>query len=129
MTMRPATRLLFPIQAPSQHSTSTVTNWLELVSFPFQGTVERINADVIEDNINADRAEDELSSVQSALIKSHKDWQREMAKWVEETKRMNALDDSELESDDKMLATALYGQKCLKWLPRSLNLLFGPKGN
>ena len=48
-----------------------------------------------------------------------------MAKWVEETKRTNALDDSELESDDEMLTTAMYGQKRSKWLPRSLNLLFG----
>ncbi len=41
---------------------------------------------------------------------------------VEEMKRTNALDDSELESDDEMLATAMYGQKHSKWLPRSLNL-------
>ena len=43
---------------------------------------------------------------------------------VEETKRTNALDDSELESDDEMLTTAMYGQKRSKWLPRLLNLLF-----
>ncbi len=40
------------------------------------------------------------------------------SKWVEETKRTNALDDLELESDDEMLATAMYGQKRSKWLPR-----------
>jgi len=45
---------------------------------------------------------------------------REMAKWVQE-ERVHSNSDS----DDEELANAMYGRQRSRWLPRSLELLFG----
>ena len=45
---------------------------------------------------------------------------REMAKWVQEE---HVHSDSD--SDDEELANSMYGRQRSRWLPRSLELLFG----
>ena len=74
-------------------------------------------ADIVEDN---DSVEEERG--RSNLVKSHGGWRNEMKKWIEQEGRNSLGDDSE---DDDTLANAMYGQKRSKWLPRSLDLLFG----
>jgi hypothetical protein len=74
-------------------------------------------ADILEDN---DSVEEERG--QSKLVKSHGVWRTEMKKWIEQEARNSWADD---DSEDDTLANAMYGQKRSKWLPRSLDLLFG----
>lgn len=45
-----------------------------------------------------------------------------MAKWVQAEQQW---DGESAESDNETLTTAMYGQQQSKWLPRSLELLFG----
>ena len=53
------------------------------------------------------------------LVKSHAAWQKEMAKWVQgEQVRSDYLDDDDL-------GGVTYRHQRSKWLPRSLELLFG----
>ena len=74
---------------------------------------KHVQSDILEDN---DLVEEERG--RSKLVKSHGVWRNEMKKWIEH----KANDDSE---DGDTLANAMYGQKRSKWLPRSLDLLFG----
>ena len=55
----------------------------------------------------------------SGLVKLRAGWQKEMAKWVVDEQARS--DDSD--SDDPEDATSR--RQCSKWLPRSLELLFG----
>ena len=80
-------------------------------------------ADLLEND--ADMAEDEGEPAplnpkpQSGLVKSRAAWRKEMAKWVqEEQARSN-------DSDGDDLGDVIYGRQRSKWLPRSLELLFG----
>ncbi|KAF8886255.1 ribonuclease H-like domain-containing protein [Gymnopilus junonius] len=66
-------------------------------------------ADLVED---VDKA--------SMLVKSRQGWHKEMSKWVQKEREQ----DSEAE-DNNQLANAVYGCAWSKWLPRSLDLLFG----
>ena len=76
-------------------------------------------ADLLE---SADTSEDEGEQrnpmPQSALVKSHAGWRKGITKWIREEQ---ARDDS----DDDELANLAYGHQRSKWLPRSLELLFG----
>jgi hypothetical protein len=58
--------------------------------------------------------------MKSGLVKSGDGWQRELAKWVQEECMC-----SDSDSDNEELGNAIYGHQWLKWLPRSLELLFG----
>lgn len=92
------------------HDDSTVSQLL---------TVPRY-ADLLEDD--ADLSEnDNLSNSepQSGLVKSRAGWRKEMAKWVQDEQERS--DDSD--NDD--LGNVAYGRQRSKWLPRSLELLFG----
>jgi hypothetical protein len=56
---------------------------------------------------------------QSALVKLRAGWRKELTKWMREEQARS--DDS---GDDE-LANLTYGHQHSKWLPRSLELLFG----
>jgi len=73
-----------------------------------------------------DTSEDERDSLSlnpkarpGRLVKSRVGWRTEMAKWVQEEQARS--DDS----GDDDLADVTYGCQRSKWLPRSLDLLFG----
>lgn len=55
---------------------------------------------------------------QALVVKSHTAWQRKMAKWVQEEQNWS-------EDDDDNIADTVYGYQQSKWLPQSLDLLFG----
>ncbi|KAF8883349.1 hypothetical protein CPB84DRAFT_1750692 [Gymnopilus junonius] len=79
-------------------------------------------ADLVEEEANlSDEKEEGISKVQSGLVKSHEGWQKEMAKWVQ--MEWEHSDDSD--DDDDELGNTMYGHQRSKWLPRSLELLFG----
>jgi len=78
-------------------------------------------ADLLEEEPHASGDEEGLSKHQSALIKSREGWRKEMGKWVQEERVRS--DDSD--SDGEELGNATYGRQRSKWLPRSLELLFG----
>jgi hypothetical protein len=80
-------------------------------------------ADLLEEEANSsDEEEAGVLKVQSGLVKSREGWRKEMAKWVQmEQEHNNDSDDS----DDDELRNAVYGHRQSKWLPRSLELLFG----
>jgi hypothetical protein len=75
-------------------------------------------ADLLEDAGEADRECDE-EPAQSILVKSREGWRKEMAKWIQQEREQ---EDSE-DGDD--VADTVYGRARSKWLPRSLDLLFG----
>jgi hypothetical protein len=77
-------------------------------------------ADLLEDDADASGDEVELPSTksQSGLVKSRAGWRKEMTKWVQEEQARS--DDS----DDNDLGEITHRRRS-KWLPRSLELLFG----
>ncbi|KAG6867626.1 hypothetical protein C0993_000399 [Termitomyces sp. T159_Od127] len=75
-------------------------------------------ADLLEESGEGNE-QDGADESRSSLVKSGKDWRKEMAKWVR--KEQEQSDD---ESNDDLL-DAVYGRQRSKWLPRSLGLLFG----
>lgn len=77
--------------------------------------------DLLEEEPHASGDEEGLSKRQSALIKSREGWRKEMGKWIQEERVCS--DDSD--SDGEELGNATYGRQRSKWLPRSLELLFG----
>lgn len=80
-------------------------------------------ADLLEDgeaDLNMGENGQEISRPTSVLVKSRTGWQKEMAKWVH-----NEQESSEPDDIDDELPTATYGRQRSKWLPRSLELLFG----
>jgi hypothetical protein len=87
------------------------TNIAELLTVPRY-------VDVMDED--GDASEDKVASAtpQSGLVKSCTAWWNEMAKWVQE--EQDRSDD-----DDEDLADVMYSCQCSKWLPRSLDLLFG----
>jgi len=64
--------------------------------------------------------EDGLLKPRSALVKSRNGWRKEMSTWVQDERRITDSD-----SDTEKLANVMYGRQRSKWLPRSLELLFG----
>jgi hypothetical protein len=83
-------------------------------------------ADMLEEEALTSDEEEGLSktALQSSnfsLVKSRAGWRKEMARWVQEEQAR--IDDSD--SDGEELGTAMYGRQRSKWLPRSLELLFG----
>jgi hypothetical protein len=78
-------------------------------------------ADLLEEEAHTSGEEDGLSKRRSALIKTRKGWRKEMSKWVQEERVRS--DDSD--SDGEEMGNATYGRQRSKWLPRSLELLFG----
>ncbi|KAG6839582.1 hypothetical protein C0991_001300 [Blastosporella zonata] len=78
-------------------------------------------ADLLENGEVGGSHEQEGSAPLSGLVKSHNGWQMEMAKWVQE-EQAQILD---FDKSDNELANVMYGCKRLKWLPQSLELLFG----
>jgi hypothetical protein len=76
-------------------------------------------ADMLEEEACKSGEEEVLSRPQSGLVKSRVGWRKEMMKWVEEEQAWS--DDS----DGEGLGNAMYGRHRSKWLPRSLELLFG----
>jgi hypothetical protein len=77
-------------------------------------------ANLLEEDANASNEEDGGLRPQLRLVKSCEGWRKEMAKWVQDKRVRNNLD-----SDDEELGNAMYGHQRSKWLPRSLELLFG----
>jgi hypothetical protein len=77
-------------------------------------------ADLLEEGHTSDK-ESGLSKPRSGLVKSRDGWWREMAKWVQE-ERVRGEDS---DSDGEELGNVMYGRQRSKWLPRSLELLFG----
>ncbi|KAF8164788.1 ribonuclease H-like domain-containing protein [Crassisporium funariophilum] len=84
-------------------------------------------ADLLEEETSSSDEEEAVSKTRSGLVRSRDGWQKEMAKWVQkEQKRSDRSDEGEDDnSDDNMLQDAMYGRQRSKWLPRSLDLLFG----
>ncbi|KAF8888469.1 ribonuclease H-like domain-containing protein [Gymnopilus junonius] len=79
-------------------------------------------ADLVEEEANLSNEKEEgISKAQSGLVKSREGWQKEMAKWVQT--EWEHSDDSD--DDDDKLGNTMYGRQQSKWLPRSLELLFG----
>ena len=78
-------------------------------------------ADLLDDDATGENEEEQLNrpKQQPALVKSRAGWRKEMAKWFTEEQ---ARSDN---SDDDDLANVTYGRQHSKWLPRSLELLFG----
>lgn len=58
------------------------------------------------------------SPTKSALVKSRAQWRKEMAKWVQSEQETD-------EGEDEHTSTPATTQRPKKWLPRSLDLLFG----
>ena len=77
-------------------------------------------ADLLEDEAYTSGEEEGLLKPQSGLVKSHDGWRKEMRKWVQEERAR-----SDADSDGEELGSAMYGRQRSKWLPRSLELLFG----
>ncbi|KAF8881821.1 hypothetical protein CPB84DRAFT_1871987 [Gymnopilus junonius] len=79
-------------------------------------------ADLLEEGVGVSEDGGEESSLraQSGLVKTRESWQKEMVKWVQ---KQGEHDDEE--SDEDELPTRVYGKGRSKWLPRSLDLLFG----
>jgi len=76
-------------------------------------------ADLLEDNGGTSESEDESSKRLSGMVKSREGWRKEMARWVQEEQARSGSD------DDEELGNSTYGCQRSKWLPRSLELLFG----
>ena len=57
------------------------------------------------------------------LVKSHDGWRKEMTRWVQE--EWAHSDSHNSDSDGEGLGNVMYGHQWSKWLPRSLELLFG----
>ena len=72
-------------------------------------------ADLLEEDVR------EEEGLQSALVKSRDGWRKEMTKWVQDEHRRGTDSDS----DGEELRNVMYGRQRSKWLPRSLELLFG----
>ncbi|KAF8954336.1 hypothetical protein BDZ97DRAFT_1865985 [Flammula alnicola] len=70
--------------------------------------------------VDTDTSEDDdrPSKPQSMLIKSRVGWRKEMAKWVRVKQERS-------DNDEDELSNVAYGHQRSKWLPRSLDLLFG----
>jgi hypothetical protein len=76
-------------------------------------------ADVLDDDGEISDADNGVAPVNpSGLVKGCTGWRKELAKWVHEEQ-----DQSDDENDN--LPDVLYGRQRSKWLPRSLDLLFG----
>ena len=75
-------------------------------------------ADLLEEEAHTGDEVEGLSKTRSGLVHSRDGWRREMAKWVEEERAHS-------DSDGEELGNAMYGRQRSKWLPRSLELLFG----
>ncbi|KAG6888520.1 hypothetical protein C0992_008318 [Termitomyces sp. T32_za158] len=76
-------------------------------------------ADLVEEGGDDGDEKDGTGESKSSLVKSSQGWRKEMAKWVckEQQQSNNELDDGLLDT--------VYGRQRSKWLPRSLDLLFG----
>ena len=77
-------------------------------------------ADLLEDEAYTSGEEEGLPKPRSGLVKSRDGWRKEMRKWVQEERAR-----SDADSDGEELGSAMYGRQRSKWLPRSLELLFG----
>ncbi|KAG6895870.1 hypothetical protein C0992_011944 [Termitomyces sp. T32_za158] len=73
-------------------------------------------ADLLDSDTEKSDGEAGTRMMKSRLVKSRDGRREEMAKWVE------AEQDR---SDDEEVADAVYGRQRSKWLPHSLDLLFG----
>ncbi|KAL0566914.1 hypothetical protein V5O48_015079 [Marasmius crinis-equi] len=58
---------------------------------------------------------------QPLSIRTKQGWREEMVKWIKEERERDSSDEAEQEARN----TAYGGQRRSKWLPRSLELLFG----
>jgi hypothetical protein len=82
-------------------------------------------ADLFEDDGGMSESEGELSKHLSRMVRSREGWRKEMAKWVQKEQTRS----EESDGGDE-LGNIVYGRQRSKWLPRSLDLLFGgPEGN
>jgi len=78
-------------------------------------------ADVLEKYVDTNEDGDGSSRrPQSALVRSREGWRKEMARWVQEEQAR-----SEDSDEGEELLNIAYGRQRSKWLPRSLELLFG----
>jgi hypothetical protein len=75
-------------------------------------------ADLLEEDTHSADGVEGSSKPQSGLVKSRDGWREEMAKWVQEER-------AHTDSDDEELGNATYGRQRSRWLPKSLELLFG----
>ena len=80
-------------------------------------------ADLLEEEVHTSDEEEGLSKPQSGLVKSCDGWQKEMTRWVQEEWVHSDSHNSDL--DGEGLGNVMYGHQQSKWLPRSLELLFG----
>ncbi|KAF8150576.1 hypothetical protein B0H34DRAFT_791004 [Crassisporium funariophilum] len=99
------------VAARTKHQNHDNTHIANLLSVPRY-------ADLLEQD--GDTSEDEEGPVEhwSGMIKSRKAWRREIVKWVQEERAQS-------DNDDDEVADVAYSWGRSKWLPRSLNLLFG----
>ena len=74
-------------------------------------------ADLVEEDAETSEEEPGHGKTQPGVVKSREGWRKEMKKWVEEERDQS--------DDDGELADIAYGRQRSKWLPRSLDLLFG----
>ncbi|KAL0564419.1 hypothetical protein V5O48_017626 [Marasmius crinis-equi] len=72
-----------------------------------------VNSDINDDDSN--------ESTQRILIRSRQGWREEMVRWIKEEQERDSGDEAEEEARN----VAYGGQRRLKWLPQSLELLFG----
>ena len=79
-------------------------------------------ADLLEDDMRSSEDEQELSKSQTALVKSRAGWRKEMGTWIQREQEQSHSDHSD---EDDELRNVTYGRQHSKWLPRSLELLFG----
>ena len=78
-------------------------------------------ADLLDDLEDGDASDKEAiiqAQPRTLCVKSRTAWRREMAKWVQE-------EQDQSEHDSENFADTMYGCQRSKWLPRSLDLLFG----
>ncbi|GLB43957.1 hypothetical protein LshimejAT787_1501410 [Lyophyllum shimeji] len=91
----------------AKHQNHDNTNVAKLLSVPRY-------TDLLEQDVDSE----EEPEHRSGMIKSCEAWQKEMAKWVQEERAQS-------DDDDDEVVDVAYGQGHSKWLPRSLDLLFG----
>jgi hypothetical protein len=82
-------------------------------------------ADLLEEAANSGDEEEGTSKARSGLVKSREGWRNEMARWVQMEQERSENSDSDDDNSDGELGNAIYGRQRSKWLPRSLELLFG----